>query len=515
MVFRSPWPDIAVPSCSICDEILGVASHLGDKPAVIESETGRILTYHELIQGSGRVAAGLSRAGLQPRQPLAVALPNCIDFVLAWYGALRLGAWVVPMNPLYTPAEMEMQIRDSGARYLLTIPERAGALEHAVDHVFAAEGNWNEIVECSAPAPSVRSSAEDLAIMPYSSGTTGKPKGVMLTHFNIVANFRQMYAADFFSRDDLMVNTAPFYHVVGAISFLNGLLSIGATIVLLRRYDLERWLALNEQYHATAMFAAPPVVLAITKSPLWDRFRLQSIKSVFSGAAPLGTDLHKAFEERTGLVLRLGYGMTEATAAISMTPNDPAKRKFGGSGYLLPSCEARVIDVANGRELGPSETGEIWLRGPVTMKGYWNQPSATEESFPGDGWMRTGDIGHFDADGYVFLVDRLKEFIKYNALQVSPAELEDILQSHPAVQDAAVVGAPDEAAGEIPMAFIVRKEKAALGAGEIMEYVAARVAPYKKIRAVEFVDQIPKSPAGKILRRVLREGLRTRHATSS
>ncbi len=513
MVFRSPWPDIELPSCSICDVILDVARRYPDKSAVIESETGRALTYGQLIESVDRVATGLSQVGLRPGQPLAVALPNCIDFVLAWYGTLRAGAWVVPISPLYTPAEMRTQIQDSGARYVLTVHENAAALETFVDRVLVSGGNWNEILDCTAPPPEIHSSPGDLAVMPYSSGTTGKPKGVMLTHFNIVSNMRQVFAVDVVRPEDVMVNMAPLYHATG-LSFMIGVLGAGATIVLMRKFDLETWLALNERYRATFLFGPPPVVLAVTKSPLWDKFRLDSLRCMVSGAAPLGADLHQSFEQRTGLVLRQGYGMTETTAPASINPPERAKRKLGSCGHLFPSCEARVVDPADGRDLGPGETGEIWLRGPNIMKGYWNQPEATAQTLVGDGWLRTGDIGYFDLDGCIFIVDRLKEFIKYKAYQVAPAELEDIIQSHPWVLDTAVIAAPDEAAGEIPMAFVVRKEGAPLDAGELMQYVAARVAPYKKIRAVEFVDQIPKSPAGKILRRVLKDRLRGQRAGS-
>jgi len=254
------------------------------------------------------------------------------------------------------------------------------------------------------------------------------------------------------------------------------------------------------------------VVLAIVKSPAWDRFRLDCVQRAGCGAAPLGADLQKAFEDRTGLVLRQAWGMTEASALISSDVNDRTRRKLGSCGYLAPSIEARVVDVATLQELGPQEAGEIWVRGPNIMQGYWKQPAATADTLLSDGWMRTGDIGYIDSDGCIYLVDRLKELIKYNAQQVAPAELEDIIQSHPAVLDAAVVGAPDEAAGEIPMAFVVRRDGAYLDAAELMSFVAARVAPHKKIRAVEFIDEIPKSPAGKILRRILKERVRAQHA---
>jgi acyl-CoA synthetase (AMP-forming)/AMP-acid ligase II len=511
MIFGSPWPPLQHSSASVGDTVLGAARQFGDKPVLIEGESGRTLTYHQLIQGAERVAAGLARAGLEPGQPLALALPNSIDFALAFFGAMRAGAWVVPINPIYTPAEMEHQIRDSGARFLVTVPERAADLAAAVDGVFDIGGRWNELLECGATPPEVHSSPNDLAMLPYSSGTTGKPKGVMLTHANVLANVHQYIAAMELEHQDVLVNLFPLYHVAGLCLF-NSHFTVGATVILMKRFDLEGWLALIEQYRGTVMLIPPPVVLAIVKSPAWDRFRLDCVQRAGCGAAPLGADLQKAFEDRTGLVLRQAWGMTEASALISSDVNDRTRRKLGSCGYLAPSIEARVVDVATLQELGPQEAGEIWVRGPNIMQGYWKQPAATADTLLSDGWMRTGDIGYIDSDGCIYLVDRLKELIKYNAQQVAPAELEDIIQSHPAVLDAAVVGAPDEAAGEIPMAFVVRRDGAYLDAAELMSFVAARVAPHKKIRAVEFIDEIPKSPAGKILRRILKERVRAQHA---
>jgi acyl-CoA synthetase (AMP-forming)/AMP-acid ligase II len=514
MIFRSPWPDIVSPSVSLCDAVLGAAKQFGDKPAVIEGETGESLSYAQLIERTERVDAGLANAGLKPGEPVAVALPNSIDFVLAWYGILLAGGWVVALNPLYTPAEMEHQIKDSGARFLITVPERAAALEGTVEKVYVTGGDWNELLECDLPRPAFRPKPDDLASLPYSSGTTGKPKGVMLTHANSVANMRQLYSLGWVGPQDISVSIFPLYHAAG-LNGLNVYLGLGATLVLMRRWDLELYLTLNERYRATAMAAPPPVILALTKSPLWDKFRLDSLKRVTCGAAPLGAELHEAFERRTGLLLCQAWGMSEGTAVISMTPHDPAKRKLGCCGYLVPSCEAQIVDLDTLKPLGVGETGEIWVRGPNMMKGYWNQPAATSDTLVADGWMRTGDIGYFDSDSCVYLVDRLKEMIKYNALQVAPAELEDVLQSHPAVLDAAVVGAPDPATGEIPMAFVVLRQGAAVEAHALMQYVAGRVAPHKKIRAVEFVQEIPKSPAGKILRRVLKDRVRARSAASS
>ncbi len=514
MIFRSPWPNIEVPPASLCDVIFGGANQYGDKPALIDGETGLTVTYRQLVENAERVAAGLAGAGLRPGQAVALALPNSIEFALAWYGTLLAGGWAIPISPLYTPSEMEFQIHDSGAKFLITVPERAAAMENTVEKLFVTGGNWNDLAECDRPAPNVRVAPHDLAVLLYSSGTSGKPKGVMLTHANIVANLLQFRAAGVPLGDDLSVALFPLYHAAGLNAGLNAFLGVGATLVLMRRFDLEVYLALSERYRATLVGGPPPLILALTKSLAWDKYGLSAVRSAGCGAAPLGAELHEAFEQRTGVLLGQMWGMTEATV-ISATPNDPGKRKFGSCGYLVASCEAQVVDIVSQKPLGVGETGELWVRGPNVMKGYWNQPAATADTLLADGWMRTGDIGYVDSDGCVFLVDRLKEMIKYNALQVAPAELEDIIQSHPAVADAAVVGAPDPTVGEIPMAFVVKRQGAALEADELMQYVAARVAPYKKIRAVEFVQEIPKSPAGKILRRVLKETVRTRAAASS
>jgi acyl-CoA synthetase (AMP-forming)/AMP-acid ligase II len=514
MIFRSPWPNVELPAVSLCDFIFGGDNQYGDKPALIDGETGHTLTYRQLFQNARRVAAGLAGAGLRPGQAVALALPNSIEFSLAWYGTLLAGGWAVPMNPLYTPAEMQFQIRDSDARFLITIPERAAAMENAVEKLFVTGGNWSDLAECDRPVPDITVAPSDLAALLYSSGTSGKPKGVMLTHSNIVANMLQLRATGLPLGEDLHVLFMPLYHTGGLNFGLNTFLGVGATTVLMARFDLEKYLALSERYRATLCGGPPPLILALTKSPAWDKFDLSAIRSAGCGAAPLGPDLQEAFEQRTGVLLGQTWGMTEATV-VAMTPPDPAKRKFGGCGYLLPSCEAQVVDVVSQKPLGVGEAGELWVRGPNVMKGYWKQPAATADTLVGDGWMRTGDVGYVDSDGCIFLVDRLKEMIKFNALQVAPAELEDIIQSHPAVADAAVIGAPEPAVGEIPMAFVVKKPGAVLEAEELMQYVAARVAPYKKIRAVEFVQEIPKSPTGKILRRILKETVRTRAAAMS
>lgn len=512
MIFRGPWPELEDWRASVCDAVLGRAREFDDKLALIEGDTGRSLTYRQLLDASERVAAGLARAGVRPGEAVALSMPNSIDFALAWFGCLRAGAWVVPMNPLYTADEMRHQIRDSTARFLIAGAGYARELSSEVDAVFTEGEGWSGVMESQGPPPDVHISPDDFAALPYSSGTTGKPKGVILTHANICANIRQTIPVAAMQPADVMVNMFPLYHAAGLNSFLNSLLSIGATVVLMRRFDLEGWLGLIEKYRGTLIMMPPPVVVAVAKSSAWERFRLDSVRAAGCGAAPLGADMQRAFEERTGLVLRQAWGMTEGTAILSCDSLDRNQRRLGSCGRLAPSMEAKVVDIATERELGPGESGEVWLRGPNITQGYWRQPQATADTLVGDGWMRTGDIGYLDSEGYIYLLDRMKELIKYNALQVAPAELEDIIQSHPAVLDAAVVGAPDESAGEIPMAFVMRRSGMNVDAAELMAYVAARVAPYKKIRAVEFIDAIPKNPSGKILRRVLKDRVRARPA---
>jgi acyl-CoA synthetase (AMP-forming)/AMP-acid ligase II len=277
----------------------------------------------------------------------------------------------------------------------------------------------------------------------------------------------------------------------------------GATLVVMPRFDLEQYLNLVERYRATMLHVVPPIVLALAKSPDIHRRDFSSIRKLFSGAAPLGADVIAQCTARIGCFVQQGYGLTEASPATHTTPEDPAKAKPGSVGTAVPNTECRVVDPLTGDDVAAGEDGELWVRGPQVMLGYLNRPDATRAMLDADGWLHTGDIGHVDEHGDFFIVDRLKELIKYKGMQIAPAELESILLSHPAVADAAVVPQKDEDAGEIPHAFVVIK--APVGADELISFVAAHVASYKKIRRLDFVDAIPKSPSGKILRRVLRD----------
>jgi acyl-CoA synthetase (AMP-forming)/AMP-acid ligase II len=325
----------------------------------------------------------------------------------------------------------------------------------------------------------------------------------MLTHRNLVANVNQVAACCLVSESDTMIAVIPFFHIYGMTVLLNIGLAVGATLVIPPRYELASFLQTLESSAVTFAPLAPPIILALAKESIVADYDLSRLRVVVSGGAPLGAELEQACRERIGCQIKQGFGLTEASPVTHLSPANPERAVSGAVGQLLPNTEARIVDPESGSEVYPDERGELWIRGPQVMRGYLNRPEATAAMLDGDGWLHTGDLACADAGGNFFVVDRLKELIKYKGFQVAPAELEAVLLSHPAVADAAVIPSPDEGAGEIPKAFVVLKGEA--DADQLMAFVAARVAPYKKVRRLEFVDQIPKSASGKILRRVLVE----------
>jgi acyl-CoA synthetase (AMP-forming)/AMP-acid ligase II len=316
----------------------------------------------------------------------------------------------------------------------------------------------------------------------------------------------QLQADDHVQEGDTLLAVLPFFHIYGLVVILSLGLAAGATIVTMPRFEIESYLAALERHRITLAHVVPPIVLQLAKHPGVERHDLSRLRKVFSGAAPLGEELTRACERRLGCTIRQGYGMTEASPATHMSPREVERIKPGSVGVLLANTECRVVDPrivdpASGQDLGAGEAGEIWVRGPQVMKGYLKQPVATAETLDAEGWLHTGDVGTFDADGHFYVVDRLKELIKYKGLPVAPAEIEALLLSHPSVADAAVIGVPDPEAGEVPKAFVVLREP--VTEAEILAFVSARVAPHKRVRRIETVDRIPRSPSGKILRRML------------
>ncbi|MFJ5231180.1 4-coumarate--CoA ligase family protein [Kitasatospora sp. NPDC088391] len=531
MVFHSDYPFVAPLDLPIHEAVLGgcAEGEDADRPALIDGLTGRSVSYRELDAGTRRVAAGLAEAGVGKGEVVALFSPNSPAYPLAFYGVTRTGATVTPVSSLATAEELAGQLRDSGARWIITVAAflpvaREAAAAHPVAEIFVcdpAEGHRSlaDLAAGSAPEPQpVLDPAADLAVLPYSSGTTGLPKGVMLTHRSVSTNLAQVDTLLGPAPGERILAVLPFFHIYGLTALLNRPLRARSTIVVLPRFDLEQFLAAIQEHRIEAVYVAPPIVLALAKHPLVDRYDLSSIRHVLSAAAPLDAELAAACARRLGLPhLLQGYGMTELSPVTHVVPPNDPHPPVGTVGRLVPGTELRVIaldepgqEPGRGprRDLGPGEDGELLFRGPQVMKGYFGRDSETAATIDPDGWLHTGDVGHVDADGYLYVVDRVKELIKYKGYQVAPAELEAVLLTHPGIADAAVVGVTDAEGTEHPKAYVVPAFGCELAEQEVAEYVARRVAPYKKVRAVEFIAEVPKSASGKILRRELRDRAR-------
>ena len=529
-IIHCQFPDVAIPDVSITDLVLGQAARWGDKPAIIDGPTGRTLTYAQLVDGIRRAAAGLTAHGFARGDVLGIYSPNVPEYAIAFHAVATLGGVATTVNPLYTERELAQQLTDAGARYLLTVgpllekARAAAAHVPAIREIFvlgeaALDGAtpFASLLDHGDQPPSVTIDPRaDLVALPYSSGTTGLPKGVMLTHHNLVSELSLVEGRPdhvFPGPTDTLLAFLPYYHIYGIVIFLNFALWRGATLVSMPRFDLEQYLELIQRYGVTYLHLVPPVALALARHPLVDKYDLSTAKWALSSAAPLAAPTAEAFTARLGTRLIQAYGMTEVSGATHLGTAVLDRLKPTSCGTLLPNVECLVVDTATGDALERGAQGEIWVRGPLVMRGYLGQPAATANTIDPEGWLHTGDVGYVDADGDLFVVDRVKELIKYKAMQVAPAELEAILLDHPAIADAAVIPSPDEEAGEVPKAFVVLKTP--ISAEEIMAFVAERVAPHKKIRQVQFIDAIPKSPAGKILRRTLIDAERASRAAGS
>ena len=523
MIFKSPYPDIDIPGVDVASFILEHAPRFSAKPALVDGRTGRTLTYDQLVAAVDRTAAGLAERGFRKGDVFAIHCLNSPEYAVAFLAVAKLGGVSTMVSPLFNQAELTVQLKDSGAVYLLTnsqFAETALAAGRATDvrELFVLDEtdgadsvkgatSFSSLLNTRSQIPEIDiDPREDIAALPFSSGTTGWPKGVMLTHYNLVAMLRQMETADVLRSEDRTICVVPCYHVYGFHVVINLALRCGATVVTLPQFEFEEFLRTLQNYEINILPAVPPIVLGLARNPLVDRFNLSKLETLHCGAAPLSVEVADACARRLGVRINYGYGMTEMSPLSHLSYRDAGSDKPNSTGYCLPNTVCKIIDVETSSELEPGAEGEVCVRGPQVMKGYLNQPEATSELIDSEGWLHTGDVGYADEDGALFIVDRLKELIKYKGRQVAPAELEAVLLAHPAIADAAVIPSPDEFAGEVPIAFVVLKES--VSAAEIMEFVSERVAPYKKIRRVEFVDHIPKSQAGKILRRLLAQRVR-------
>ncbi len=523
MPFRGPLPDVDIPDLSVYDYLFGsIAPDDLDRIAIADGASGAETSYRQLIGQIHLVAGALAARGLGVGDVVALHSPNVPIFASVFHGILRAGATATTVNALYTGEEMGAQLLDSHAKLVFTVSPLlaaareaaavAGLPDEAIVVLDAAEGftALRDLLAEGNAAPEVRfDPAEHVAVLPYSSGTTGRAKGVVLTHRNLVANVVQCLGFLGATPDDRIVAVLPFFHIYGMTVLLNMAFAVRARLVTMPRFDLVEFLRIIQDFSVTWAFIAPPIAVALAKHPLVDGYDLSSLRYIVSGAAPFDAALATAVAQRLGCRVIQGYGMSEMSPVSHTIPADDLAAPLSSVGVTLPNIECKLIDTETGEEIpfpqtGVSAAGELLCRGPNIMKGYLGNEEATNATIDEEGFLHTGDIATVSAEGYVTIVDRLKELIKYKGYQVAPAELEALLLSHPAVADAAVVGAHDADHEEVPKAFVVLQPGSELGEDDVIAFVAEHVAPHKKVRQVEFIDAIPKSSAGKILRKDLR-----------
>ncbi|WP_402469036.1 AMP-binding protein [Isoptericola aurantiacus] len=524
MAIRSPHADVEIPDVSLYDFLFaGLTDQDLEKVAVVDGPTGETTTYGALRAQVDAIAGAVAARGLGVGDVVALHSPNVPAFVSVFHGLLRAGVTVTSINALASGAEVGKQVVASGATALFTVSpllaqategaKDAGLADDAVVVLDGAEGHpsLRDLLAAGAPAPEVSfDPSTHLAVLPYSSGTTGLPKGVMLTHRNLVANVVQAEPYIPLTREDVIPAVLPFFHIYGMTVLMNGALYQRSSVVTMPRFDLPEYLRIIAEHRATVLFVAPPIALAVAKHPLALESDLSSVRMMMSGAAPFDEHLAHVVEQRLPHArVMQGYGMSEMSPVSHTIPVDRPDISPGSIGLLVPNMQAKIVDPATGEEIeqpseGMSAPGELLCAGPNVMVGYLGNEQETRDTITSDGFLHTGDIVTIDADGVFYVVDRLKELIKYKGYQVPPAELEALLIAHPKIADAAVVGVPDGAGEELPKAFVVLAEGAEMSAEDVMEYVAAKVAPYKKVRLVEFTHAIPKSAAGKILRKDLK-----------
>jgi acyl-CoA synthetase (AMP-forming)/AMP-acid ligase II len=499
-VWQSTFPYTEDTRAMLQEEVLGGARRWPDRVALVDATDGRSLTYGEIADRAQRLAGGLLAGGARQGDVLALVAGNAPGVAIVAHGALLAGLTLAPASALLTARELGAFLRQTGARYVVadaaampTVNEAASAA--GVQAVFALGA-----LPSADPIVAEGGDPDAIALLMSTSGTSGLPKSAAHTHAGAVATLRQ-YAASpprRFGPDDVVAGVVPFAHMFGWV-MLNSALRAGARMVTLARFELEAFLRMIQDHRVSTAAVVPPVAHALARHPAVERYDLSSLRFLIVGAAPCPAEIERECEARLGCVVGQGLGMTEA-APIAL-PENPVRH--GSTGRLVPGTQAMIVDPDTGERLGEGVTGELWFRGPQLMSGYLGDAAATAATIDAEGWLHSGDLGHFDADGNLFLVDRLKELIKVRGYQVAPAQLEAELTAHPAVADAAVVPRPDEESGEVPVAYVALCEPAEPGA--IAAWVAERVAPYKRLADVIVVDAIPRAPTGKLLRRVLVE----------
>ena len=478
------------------------------------------LNYSMLDEGSARVAGLLKSKGLEPGDRVGLMLPNVPYFPAIYFGILRAGGVVVPMNVLLKGREVAFYLEDPGAKIVFAWGDFAeaaetGAEKAGAETILVKPGEFEKLLAEQEPDRDVADkSAEDTAVILYTSGTTGKPKGAELTHSNLHKNCSGVSAnLGELSEDDVLLGALPLFHSFGQTCTMNAAVCIGATVTMLPRFDPDKALEILGRDQVTIFQGVPTMYNAMLHSDSADGADTSSLRTCMSGGAAMPAELMRAFEEKFGCMILEGYGLSETSPVASF--NHPDKeRKPGSIGTPIDGVEMQVWDD-DGNELPQGEVGEIVIRGHNIMKGYWNREDANKEAITDDGWFRSGDMAKVDEDGYFFIVDRKKDLIIRGGYNVYPREIEEVLYEHPAIQEAAVVGVPHDELGEEVGAAVVLKQGESLDADELKSYVKEQVAAYKYPRKVWFVDELPKGPTGKILKREIEVPEKVEASTSS